>query len=118
MTDALLVGDHGSRRPDAHAHLEELVSELRGAARDLRIELAHLEIAEPDIATAIDRLVAEGVQRIAVHPLFLAPGNHLTSDIPAALKAARERHPEIELRQLASIGEHPELAALILSTLR
>ena len=112
-----MVVDHGSRRSDAHAHLESLVERIRAEAPELTIALAHLEVAEPSIETAIDRLAAAGCRRIAVHPLFLAPGNHLTRDIPDALDAARKRHPQLEIRQLASLGEHPDLAKLVLSTL-
>ena len=118
MTEALLVIDHGSRRPDAHSHLEALCERIRAEAPGLQVALAHLEIAEPGIEQAIDALVAQGVERIAVHPLFLAPGNHLSRDIPEALDAARRRHPSLELRQLPALGEHPDLASLILSTVR
>jgi sirohydrochlorin ferrochelatase len=57
------------------------------------VEPAHMELAEPSIATAYDRCVARGAGHIVVMPFFLGPGRHWTTDIPALAKAAAARHP-------------------------
>lgn len=54
-----------------------------------------MEIAEPSIEDAFERCVAAGAQKVVLHPFFLSPGRHVTSDIPALMSAAAERHPEV-----------------------
>ncbi len=114
---ALIILDHGSRLPEAHAALERLAGALRRRAPGLIVCAAHLEQAEPTLAQAIERCAAEGASAISVHPLFLAPGRHLTRDIPEQLEAARRARPELEIQLLAALGTRDELADLILATL-
>lgn len=54
-----------------------------------------MELAQPTIEEAFDRCVAAGAQKVVLHPFFLSPGRHVTSDIPALMKAAAKRHPEV-----------------------
>ncbi len=56
------------------------------------VEAAFLEIARPTIEEGYAALVAAGCERVVVHPYFLYPGAHTTTDIPAALAAAADRH--------------------------
>ena len=114
---ALVIVDHGSRRPDAHAHLEALGRRVQERAPGLAVRIAHMEQAEPSLARTIEACIAEGMSEVAVHPLFLAPGRHLTDDIPALVEAIRASHPGIEIRLLDPIGARQELADLILATL-
>ena len=46
------------------------------------IEPAHMELAEPSIATAFGRCVRRGARRVVIHPYFLLPGRHWSQDIP------------------------------------
>lgn len=115
---ALVILDHGSRRPEAHAHLEALASRVRERAPGLLVEVAHLEVRAPTLEDAVARLAASGIRSVAVHPLFLAPGRHLARDIPARLRAAEARHPGLTLRLTEPLGAREELADLILATLR
>lgn len=54
-----------------------------------------MELAEPSIDQAFDRCVAAGAQKVVLHPFFLSPGRHVMSDIPALMKDAAKRHPQI-----------------------
>lgn len=54
-----------------------------------------MELAEPSIEQAFDRCVAAGADKIVLHPFFLSPGRHVTSDIPALMEAAALRHPQV-----------------------
>lgn len=54
-----------------------------------------MELAEPSIEEAFDRCVAAGAQKVVLHPFFLSPGRHVTSDIPELMNAAAKRHPEV-----------------------
>jgi sirohydrochlorin ferrochelatase len=114
---ALVIVDHGSRRPDAHAHLETLGRRVQERAPGLLVRVAHMEQAEPSLAQAIEACIAEGAREVCVHPLFLAPGRHLAEDIPALVDGARASHPGVEIRLLDAVGAREELADLVLATL-
>jgi sirohydrochlorin ferrochelatase len=57
------------------------------------VEPAHMELAEPSIATAFARCVERGARRVLVCPFFLARGKHWTSDIPQLAFEAARQHP-------------------------
>jgi sirohydrochlorin ferrochelatase len=114
---ALILVDHGSRRAEAHAHLEAIAERVRARRPGLAVHVAHLELAEPSVAAAIESAIAGGARELVIHPLFLAPGRHLGDDLPARVRDALAAHPEIPVRITDPLGAHPGLADLILSAL-
>ncbi len=114
MTRAILLVDHGSRRAEANAQLEAVAEQLRGRVPGDVVEIAHLELAAPDIASGIDACVAKGASRIVVHPYFLGPGRHTSEDIPAAVERAGAKHPDIRIRISEPLGGHAALIDVIL----
>jgi sirohydrochlorin ferrochelatase len=114
---ALILVDHGSRRAEANAHAEQLARQVRARRPDLAVYVAHLELAEPSVASAIDRSVADGARELVVHPLFLVPGRHLSEDLPAQVRAAAARHAGVSVHVTEALGGQPGLADLILAAL-
>jgi sirohydrochlorin ferrochelatase len=78
------------------------------------VELAHLELAEPSIAQAIDTCAAGGAEEIVVHPFFLAPGQHTRVDIPRWVEEAARRHPGLRVRVSEPLGLHEKLVDVVL----
>jgi len=57
------------------------------------------EFCAPDLGNALDQAVARGVQRVVVvTPMMTPGGEHAELDIPAAIDAARRRHPDVDFR--------------------
>ena len=117
MKRALLIVDHGSREPEAAAHLERIADELRKRRPSLSVYLAHLEQAKPSIAEAIAQCTADGVSELVVHPFFLAPGRHAARDVPREVAAAAAAHPSLRVRVTEPLGAAAGIAELILATL-
>jgi len=95
MKPGIIIVDHGSRRDESNHLLEEvaaLFAQRFAETYDI-VEPAHMELAEPSIATAYARCVARGAQRIIVAPFFLGPGKHWTGDIPRLTVEAAKKHP-------------------------
>jgi len=109
--------DHGSRRAEANALVEELARAL-APGLDRPVRTAHMEIAEPTLAQAIDACVAEGASEITVLPCFLAPGRHTLEDVPAQPTAAAARHRGVTVRVADPIGSHPLLLEILRERLR
>lgn len=114
MTTGLLVVDHGSRRAASNDQLGEIAAMLRGLRPDALVREAHMEIAEPSIATAFDALVEQGADEIVVLLYFLSNGRHVQEDVPALVQEAAERHPQVRWQLGQALGPTEDLARLLL----
>ena len=106
MTIGVIIVDHGSTRDESNRMLEELAS-LFGERFKQRygiVEPAHMELAEPSIATAYARCVARGAKRVVVCPFFLGPGKHWTQDIPRLTAEAAARFPDTAYHVAPTLG--------------
>lgn len=113
----VVVVAHGSRTVaanDAHRRVVAALAAEVGAAA----VPAFLELAGPDIATAIDQAVTAGAGRVLVLPHFLYPGRHVSEDIPAIVAAAAERHPGVAVVLRPASGEDPAVAAALADLVR
>jgi sirohydrochlorin ferrochelatase len=107
----LLIG-HGTRHAAGRAEFLETVEQVRLRLPGTRMEAAFLERCEPDIATAVDRLVAAGVTQIVAEPVLLLSAGHARRDIPEALTSAARQHEGVAIRQAPHLGCHPALVEL------
>lgn len=109
----IILFAHGARDPAWAAPIEAIRDALLAEDRLARVETAYLEFLSPDLPEAIDRLAARHVARIVVVPVFMAHSGHTKRDLPALLDAARARHPGLEIRVAAPIGEATEIVRAI-----
>jgi len=105
MSKAIILFAHGARDPEWARPFERLRAALAAFAPDLVLELAYLEMMQPDLATAADSLIARGVTAINVVPVFMAQGGHLKRDLPLLVEASRRKHPGIPFTLQAAVGE-------------
>ncbi len=108
----LLVG-RGSSDPDATSDLFKL-GRLLADGRGLGlVEPAFVQVTQPDVPAALERLRRLGARTIVVMPLFLFTGVL----VPRVLRQAQEwaaDHPEVEVRGAAHLGPDRRLARLVL----
>ena len=116
MTRAILLVDHGSRRPEANALLEAVAERLRPRAQGSPVFVAHMELAAPSIAEGIEACTEAGASEIVVHPYLLTPGRHSRQDIPAQAEAAARNHPgvRVEVSEPLGVGAHDKLIDVVL----
>ena len=110
----LLVVGHGSRREEANETLRAVAAMVAARGSFHAVRPAFLELVSPTIAEGYAALVADGCERIVVHPYFLFPGNHSTHDIPAALATCTE----VPWIVTAPLGTHPALVEVVLDRVR
>lgn len=110
---ALVVVDHGSRRSESNLMLEEMARMVAEQVPYPIVEPAHMELAEPSIATAFASAVARGARMVVVSPYFLLPGKHWTEDIPALVEEAAAAHPGVAYLVAAPFGLHPLMAEVV-----
>jgi sirohydrochlorin ferrochelatase len=78
------------------------------------VETAFLELGQPDLATAVERLAANGAAEICVLPYFLTLGTHLQRDLPKLAAQAGAKHPLLEIKIAPPLHGHPGLAGILL----
>jgi sirohydrochlorin cobaltochelatase len=99
----LFVG-HGTRNADGQAQFEHLFTQFAQCISPLRSQLAYLELAEPGIPEAMDRLIStQGIKSVLVVPVLLFTAGHAESDIPLAVGEALKNHDVRLLGQTASL---------------
>ncbi len=104
---ALLLIDHGSRRAAANRLIGEVAALVKQRLGPKSIvESAHMEIAEPTIAEAFALCVEQGATNVVVHPFMLAPGRHVTEDLPRLVAEAAAAHPGVRFSMAAPLGSH------------
>lgn len=115
MSAGLLLFAHGARDPRWAEPFLAIADRIRRADPDRPVELAFLELMEPDLAQAARRLAAAGARRIDIVPLFLGMGGHLRNDLPPLVEAVRASLAEVELRLHPAIGENEAVIAVVAS---
>lgn len=109
----VVIVDHGSRKAASNDMLLAAVEQFRLSSGYSIVEPAHMELAQPDIASAFDRCVSQGATRVVIFPYFLSPGRHWSEDIPALTAAAATRHPDVTWIVTAPFGLHPGMTSII-----
>ena len=105
MSKAVILFAHGARDPEWARPFERLRAALLSRTPGLAVELAYLELMQPDLKAAVDALAARGADSISIVPVFMAQGGHLKRDLPLQIEQVRERHPGITLSLQPAIGE-------------
>jgi sirohydrochlorin ferrochelatase len=109
----VILVDHGSRRDESNQMLLEVVDAYRQHANWQIVEPAHMELAEPSIATAFSRCVEQGANLVVVFPYFLAPGKHWHEDIPRLAAEAAAAHPGVHHVVTEPLGLHELMLKII-----
>ena len=84
------------------------------AGPEVVVRFAHMELAEPDIATGFTDCVRAGATDVTVFPYMLSPGRHSTTDIPRIVSNAARAFPQVVFSVTPAFGVHEKLAELVL----
>jgi sirohydrochlorin ferrochelatase len=111
----LIIVDHGSRRAESNDLLLEVAEAYRRHSGWAIVEPAHMELAEPSIAAAFARCVAQGAKHVVIFPYFLAPGRHWHQDIPQLAAEAAEPFASDGVTHAVTspLGLHPLMLRVI-----
>ncbi len=111
MSNGLILFAHGARDPRWAEPFEAIASAVRLRAPKVDVRLAFLELMAPDLPTVADAMVADGIERIDILPLFLGTGGHLRRDLPPLVDGIKARHGSVSIALHAAAGEAPALIA-------
>jgi uroporphyrin-III C-methyltransferase len=109
----LILMAHGSPLPGWQTGVDQLARSLAAPGQFSRA--AYLPPVRPSLSEVVGAAAAAGVRRLAVVPYFLAPGLHVTRDLPELVAAERQRHPGIEMALAPCLEGHPALRTAVLA---
>lgn len=106
MQIGIIIVDHGSRQRESNEQLERLARLFveRFGGKYPIVEPAHMDLAEPSVATAYARCAQRGAREIVVCPYFLSPGKHSTRDLPELAGKAAQKFPGTSWRVAPTLG--------------
>lgn len=108
----LVVFAHGSRDIRWQRPFDALTAGLKERLRAGEVCLAYMEFISPTLLDVAEEAVRDGKLQLLVLPFFLAAGAHLAEDIPVQVADAQMRFPQLEIKLLPPIGEHPRVKEL------
>ncbi|MFT3962642.1 sirohydrochlorin chelatase [Propionivibrio sp.] len=123
MTDAcsppttLLLAGHGSRNVEGNDEIEKFAEAWRQRRPGERIEVCFIEHAEVLLDEGLDR-AARGARRVVLIPFILNAAGHVKMELPAAVEAARERHPDVEFVVTRHLGMGREIFEILQAQLK
>lgn len=109
---ALLLVGHGSRSAPGVAAYWRFAEVVQDRAPELRLGCGFIELARPDLDTAISEVVAGGATSVVAVPLVLLGAGHMKNDGPATLARARIHHPGVSFAYARALGIHPSPLAV------
>ncbi|MBO9538464.1 CbiX/SirB N-terminal domain-containing protein [Herbaspirillum sp.] len=105
VSQSLILFAHGARDAAWAAPFERLRALVQAAMPDVDVQLAFLELMQPDLPAAAAQAVAGGAQRITVVPVFLGQGGHVRRDLPQLLAQLRQVYPQVRIDDVPAAGE-------------
>jgi sirohydrochlorin cobaltochelatase len=111
----ILIVDHGSVKDEANQMLRDMADLIQTmAGSDVVVRYAHMELAQPDIATGFASCVEAGATDVTVFPYMLSPGRHSTTDIPRMVADVARASPRVSFTVTPAFGLHEKLAEVVL----
>ena len=114
---SLLLVAHGSRRMESNEEIAAIAGTLKERLKGkyAAVEHAFLELAEPSIPNAIDRLIERGSEEVNILPYFLSAGRHVHEDVPNIVQSKQKEHSQIKIRVFPYIGESEKIIDLLVT---
>ena len=111
---ALIIMAHGSRQAAANEEFQALVNTIdQHNLAYTSIHHCFLELAQPDLHSAVNAALKNNVSAIDVYPLFFNQGNHVQRDIPKQIAEIKQQYPKLTIQALDYFGCHPSLGQII-----
>lgn len=114
----LVIFAHGSRVESANEGVRAVARDLAKLGSFGHVEPAFLELGQPDLPGAVERLAGQGIRHVIVIPYFLTLGLHLERDLPQIVSGLRQAHPSLRIDVTAPLDGHPALLQTLLDRAR
>lgn len=111
----LILFGHGARDIRWREPFDKLATLWKASNPQTPVEVSFLELMEPNLSGAVEKLQQLGVDEIKVIPVFFGQGGHLRQDFPVLLEECKAKFPELKLSATAAVGENLEVLQAIIA---
>ena len=118
MKTGIAIFANGSAIEPANDSVRAVTRAFAAAGGFELVEAAFLELGQPPLAAAVERLIAGGAGRIVVVPYFLTLGKHLQRDLPRIVSEISKTHNGIPITVTAPLDGHPAMLTALLDRAR
>lgn len=109
----LVAVAHGSRDPRSARAVAAVLATLRSRYPGRDVRLAFLDLSTPSVSQVLDAVASEGHRQVVVVPLLLGSAFHARVDLPALLREAQMRHPQLEVLRSDILGDDDRLVSAV-----
>ncbi len=109
---AIIVLAHGSRAVEANQVLYDILDMVREQVGPAPVKPAFMDHCRPDLETAVQELVNQGIKSVIVVPLFLFRGIHVQKDIPGDIQLLRDKYG-IDIVCARNLGSDRRIAGIV-----
>jgi len=113
MKTGIIVFAHGSRDPRWCTPIEALSLQIQQQDPETSTRCAYLELCKPTLEEAANELIAEGIFKLKIFPVFFGVGKHAREDLPLLVEAIQSQYPDLLVELLPTAGESPQLISLM-----
>ena len=117
MRTGVVVFAHGSRIESANEAVRAVAADLARATGNRDVLAAFLELGDPSLEAAADRLAAAQVDRLVILPYFLTLGLHMDRDLPRIVQQISQAHPGLDVLVAPPLDGHPALVEILAARL-
>jgi sirohydrochlorin ferrochelatase len=110
---AVVLVAHGSRNAEANADAFHFAERLRVELAIADVEAAFLELAEPDIPTAVGRALQFKPGVVVLLPYFLSAGVHVRQDLADLCKRFEKDYAPVRFVLAEPLGRHQLLTSVL-----
>ena len=114
---AVVLIAHGSRNAAANDDAIYFAELLRKAEIADRVEAAFLELAEPNIATAVSKCLETGPTAVVLLPFFIYAGVHVRNYMAGMCREFGNAHPKVRFILAEPMGRHDLLKRVLIDRL-
>ncbi len=116
-TGVIILG-HGSNLKRANDSLRKLAKAIKRENGLDIVEPAFLQLCKPDLPKVIKKLVKMGRKRIIIVPFFLFMGNHVSRDIPNAIKQEAKIYRGVKFIYAKNLGQDSRINGIVMDCIR
>jgi sirohydrochlorin cobaltochelatase len=106
---AMILFAHGARAAGWAAPFERLRGMTQARLPEVDVSLAFLELMSPRLPERVAQLAADGVEEVALVPVFLGQGGHVLRDLPLMVDELMVKYPAIRFTVATAVGEAPDV---------
>lgn len=103
---SLILFSHGAKHPNWAEPFYRLKSLVQCRLPTVKVELAFLELMEPNLLKLVAKLITEYIKYITIVPIFLGHnGQHVRCDLPILINQLQQKYPDTIFHVVKAVGE-------------